>query len=231
MLDYDGTLVPFADRPEKAVPDYELKDLLKKLSEKSLVVIISGRNRRILDQWFGDLDIGLVAEHGVWIKEPNSDWKLLEPVTNQWMDQIRPILELFVDRTPGSFIEEKEFALAWHYRKADPELATVRARELKGTLMQLAINLNLDIIEGNKVLEIRNANINKGKAALYWMSKDNWDFLFSAGDDWTDEDMFQIMPETAITVKVGATSTKAKYIVESYKELRKILKEFVEKQV
>ncbi|BAT71635.1 alpha,alpha-trehalose-phosphate synthase (UDP-forming) [Thermosulfidibacter takaii ABI70S6] len=231
LLDYDGTLVPFADRPEKAVPDYELKDLLKKLSEKSLVVIISGRNRRILDQWFGDLDIGLVAEHGVWIKEPNSDWKLLEPVTNQWMDQIRPILELFVDRTPGSFIEEKEFALAWHYRKADPELATVRARELKGTLMQLAINLNLDIIEGNKVLEIRNANINKGKAALYWMSKDNWDFLFSAGDDWTDEDMFQIMPETAITVKVGATSTKAKYIVESYKELRKILKEFVEKQV
>ncbi len=228
LLDYDGTLVPFADRPEKAVPDDHLKDLLFRLSHKAKVVIISGRDRKVLDGWFSDLDIGLVAEHGAWVKDEGR-WKLLEHVASDWKDQVRPIMEVFVDRTPGSFIEEKEFSIAWHYRKADPELATVRARELKNTLTTLAANLNLGIVEGHKVLEVRNANINKGRASNYWLSLRNWDFILSAGDDWTDEDMFAVMPENAITIKVGIKATKAKYIVESYRDIRNILSLFAER--
>ena len=227
LLDYDGTLVPFAERPEKAVPDADLIDLLKGLSRVSRVVIISGRGRDTLDGWFGDLDVGLVAEHGAWVKD-REGWQLVEFVSNEWKKHIRPVMEVFVDRTPGSFIEDKEFSLAWHYRRCDPELGSIRARELKGTLTQLAANLNLDVVEGNKVVEVRNANVNKGRAANWWLERDNWDFLFCAGDDWTDEDMFEVMPDEAITVKVGVRSTRAKYIVESYRDVRRILSGFLE---
>ena len=227
LLDYDGTLVPFADRPEKAVPDADLLGMLQRLSELSQVVIISGRSRDVLDRWFCNLRIGLVAEHGAWIKE-DGNWRLIAPIKSDWKDQIRPIMELFVDRTPGSFIEEKEFSIAWHYRKADVELGALRARELKNTLLQFTTNLGLGVIEGSKVVEVRNMEINKGRAASSWMEKDNWSFILCAGDDWTDEDMFEVMPENAISIKVGVRSTGAKYIVDSHRELRAILSSLAE---
>ena len=229
LLDYDGTLVPFAERPERALPDEELLRLLSGLSNVSTVVIISGRDRKVLEGWFGSLNVGLVAEHGAWVREPSGDWHLLEPVSNHWMEQIRPIMELFVDRTPGAFVEQKEFSLAWHYRRCDPKLGAVRARELKNTLSQLVFNLNLEVIEGNKVVEVRNANINKGRAAIHWVEKDAWDMIFSCGDDWTDEDMFSVLPDTAVTVKVGALTTQAKYVVESYVDVRRMLVSFLER--
>ena len=228
FLDYDGTLVPFVTRPERAVPDAELRELLKRLSNFSELVIISGRPRDILDRWFGDLDIGLIAEHGVWIKKRGGEWTLTEPLSAEWKEQIKPIMELFVDRTPGSFIEEKEYSLSWHYRKADPNLAAVRARELKNTLLQLVANLNLGVMEGNKVLEVKDVRINKGRAARMWLMEGGWNFIFAAGDDTTDEDLFAVLPDNALSVKVGVRRTRAKYAVRSYMELREILRSFVE---
>ncbi len=230
FLDYDGTLVPFASRPEKALPDEELKELLGSLSRAAQVVIISGRDRSTLDSWFGTLDVGLVAEHGVWIKK-DGGWETVEKLDKSWKEQIKPILELFVDRTPGTFIEEKEYSLAWHYRMADPDLAVRRARELKNTLLQLVANLNLGVMEGNKVIEVKDARINKGTAVSRWLSEGEWDFVFAAGDDVTDEDMFAVLSDDAISVKVGMGHTRAKYIVESYREVRKLLKAFVEGKV
>ena len=113
LLDYDGTLVHFAEKPEKAKPTEELQKLLTSLAHnvKNEIVIISGRNRETLDKWFGHLDIGLVAEHGAWIKERSKEWETIEPLENDWKTEILPVLEVYVDRTPGSFIEEKEFSL------------------------------------------------------------------------------------------------------------------------
>ena len=66
---------------------------------------------------------------------------------------IRPILELSVDRTPGSFIEEKNSAMVWHFRKSEPDLAKLRTQELKDTLVMMATNLNIGVFEGNKIIE------------------------------------------------------------------------------
>jgi trehalose 6-phosphate synthase/phosphatase len=229
LLDYDGTLVPFAEKPEKAKPDDELLKLLEVLAQetKNEVVIISGRDKGTLEKWFNGLNVGLIAEHGVWIREKEGIWEMIEPLRNDWKEEIRPILELYVDRTPGSFIEEKEFSLVWHYRKADPELASVRARELKDALLHLTANLNLGVLEGSRVIEIKNAGINKGRAALRWISKEGWDFILAIGDDWTDEDVFAALPESAYSVKVGLDPSRAKFNLDSVMDVRSLLKELV----
>jgi trehalose 6-phosphate synthase/phosphatase len=225
LLDYDGTLVPFADKPGKARPDEELLGMLNALGQnpKSEVVIISGRDRDTLDKWFGSSRLGLIAEHGVWIKEEGKPWKTIEPLRDDWKEKMRPVLEWYEDRTPGSFIEEKDFSLVWHYRKADPRLASQRAMDLKEALLQLTANLNLGILEGNKVIEIKSIGIDKGRAALSWLSKLKWDFILAVGDDRTDEDLFEVLPETAFSIKVGLSPSKAKYSVDSVDDVRLLI--------
>ena len=227
LLDYDGTLVPFAERPEKAKPDNELLKLLNTLTRKmeNEVVIVSGRDRVTLENWFGNLNVGLIAENGVWIRERGGVWKMTEPLKNDWKKEVRPILELYVDRTPGSFIEEKEFSLVWHYRKADPRLGIVRVGELKDALLHLIANLNLRILEGDKVIEIKNASVNKGKASLKWIQREKWDFILAIGDDWTDEDLFAVLPKYAYSIKVGFVPSKAKFNLSTVDDVRSLLRE------
>src|SRR5690606_4090026 len=132
LLDYDGTLTGFQDNPQNAQPDEKLFSLLDQINNQNQtnMVIISGRDRETLEQWFKTKNYAMITDHGVWAKEKNNSWKPLERLRSDWMEIIRPVLETFADRTPGTFIEEKKYSLAWHYRKADPELAQIRAIEL-----------------------------------------------------------------------------------------------------
>jgi len=233
LLDYDGTLVHFAEKPEKAKPDKDLLKLLTSLAHnvKNEIVIISGRDRETLDKWFKHLDIGLVVEHGAWIKGRGKNWETIEPLENDWKKEILPVLEVYVDRTPGSFIEEKVFSLVWHYRNCDAELAAIRAKELKDVLLNLTANLDIGVMEGNKVIEIKNININKGRAVLKWISKKQWDFVLAIGDDLTDEDIFAVLPDTAYSIKVGLGSSRAKFYMGSVDKVRALLKSISLKEV
>lgn len=230
LLDYDGTLVPFAGRPAWAKPGDEVTKLLTELakSRKHEVVLISGRDKDTMEKWFGSLKIGLVAEHGAWVKEKGRKWETIAILTNDWKEEVRPILELRVDRTPGSFIEEKDFCLAWHYRKANPHLGPMRARELVNDLINLTANLNLQVLEGSKVVEVRNAGINKGQAALQWISRKKWDFILAIGDDLTDEDTFKVLPATAWSIKVKFSASAARFNLGSPSQVRALLKEMLE---
>jgi len=230
FLDYDGTLIPFSGKPEQAIPTAELLELLEELVEnpQNEVVLISGRGKDALEKWFGKLNIGLVAEHGVWIKGKGKEWEMIEALASDWKEQVRPVLELWIDRTPGSFIEEKEFSLAWHYRKTEPRLGNLRARELVNNLLNLTANLNLQVLEGSKVVEIKTAGIDKGRAALRWISREKWDFLLAIGDDFTDEDVFKVLPATAWSIKVGFSASAAKFNLGSPDQVRLLLKEMLE---
>ena len=231
LLDYDGTLVSFTGKPQEAGPDKKLLSLLKKLAAepKTEVVIISGRDRQTLDQWLGDIDASLIAEHGAWIKENGTDWQVIEPLLSEWKDTIRPILQLYSDRTPRSSVEEKDFSLVWHYRKADSELAALRIQELRDAVLNLTENLGVGVFEGSKILEVKNIGVSKGRAAERWLVKEKWDFILSAGDDYTDEDMFSILPENAYSLKVGYGISKARYNVESVHNFRLLLEQLVKK--
>jgi trehalose 6-phosphate synthase/phosphatase len=170
-----------------------------------------------------------VAEHGAWLKKDNRSWQPTEPLHDDWKQIIRPILELFTDRTPGSLVEEKDFSLVWHFRQSDSELAGMRIQELKDAILNLTANENLGIYEGNKILEIRHAAINKGKAAELFLTSESWAFILAAGDDYTDEDMFAVLPENAYSIKIRPGVSQAKYYVDSPKQLRELLDELSRK--
>ncbi|MEA1871840.1 MAG: bifunctional alpha,alpha-trehalose-phosphate synthase (UDP-forming)/trehalose-phosphatase [Chloroflexota bacterium] len=229
LLDYDGTLVPFSPKPMEAMPGAKLLRLLEQLTKNhgTEVVLISGRDKDTLEEWFGSLNVGLVAEHGVWIKEKGGGWETIETLTNEWKEEVYPILESWVDRTPGSFIEEKEFSLVWHYRKADPRLGELRGRELINNLSNTIANLNLQVLEGSKIVEVKNTGINKGRAALRWISREKWDFILALGDDWTDEDTFKALPSTAWSIKVGFGASAARFSLSSPSNATSLLRKLV----
>lgn len=228
LFDYDGTLAHFASTPGAAKPDEQLLDIMKNISSdpNNHVVVISGRDRNSLESWLGEFPIEFIAEHGVWYRERGDDWSMIDEMPLDWKEEIRPILELYVDRTPGSLIEEKDYSLVWHFRKAGVEFGELRARELVSNLQYLTGNMDIQILEGNKVIEIKNAGVNKGRAALKWLNKEKWDFIFAAGDDWTDEDTFHVLPEGAYSLKVGMESSEAKYNIKGVDEVRTLLTEF-----
>lgn len=227
LLDYDGTLIPFAPHPRMAVPDPSLLGLLERLvqDERNHVFLISGRSRDVLKEWFGGLGLGLIAEHGVWINEKEGDWMLVKPLETAWKAKVRPILDAFVDRLPGSFLEEKDFSIAWHYRNSDPELAAQRARELTDTLVHFTANLDIQVLEGKKVIEARCAGVNKGTAAAALRAELNPEFTLAVGDDSTDEDLFRAFPRHADTIRVGMKSSFAQFNLRDFTEVRWLLED------
>ena len=225
FLDYDGTLVGFKSDPKAAVPDNQLHEILDKLHNdpKNTLTVISGRDRETLDKWLGNHKLNLIVEHGVWLKNYGTEWQMLDNINSNWKPMIRPIMETYVDRTPGTFIEEKNYSLVWHYRKSEPEQGELRANELKDELRNMIANDNLEIMEGNKVIEVKTGGINKGVAAKRFLNGQKFDFVMAIGDDWTDEYMFRELPDTAITIKVGLKNTAAHYKVESANSVRSLL--------
>jgi len=229
LLDYDGTLVSFSDRPEKAGPDRKLRNLLGKLAAESRneLVIISGRDKKTLNNWLGDLSVSLIAEHGAWVRSQSGQWQATVPLLTDWKQHIKPILELFSDRTPGSTVEEKDFSLVWHYRRADPELGSLRSLELKNAILNLTENLGIGIFEGSKILEVKDTRITKGNAVRRWLGKKKWDFILAAGDDYTDEDMFAVLHESAYSIRVGHGTSHARFCLDSVHDFRLLLQKMI----
>ena len=226
LLDYDGTLVGFKGKPAEAGPDNEIISLLQCLSgdPRNTIVIISGRDKTTLEEWLGHIGTALVAEHGGWIRLQDLKWQSAVPHEMNWKESIRPILELHTDRTPGSTVEEKDFSLVWHYRRADPGQAYVRGQELRAALVNMTENLDIGVFEGNKILEVKSHVANKGWATEHWLAEQDWDFILAAGDDYTDEEMFSVLPDKAYSIKVGFTASKARFNVDSVKEIRLLIK-------
>ncbi|MCG9792813.1 bifunctional alpha,alpha-trehalose-phosphate synthase (UDP-forming)/trehalose-phosphatase [Flavobacterium algicola] len=227
LLDYDGTLAGFKNNPSDAIPTQELYDLLDKINEddSTEIAIISGRDRKTLESWFGHKSYTLVTDHGAWLRKVGGEWGVLDQMKSNWKENIRPVLEAFTDSTPGALIEEKEYSLAWHYRKSDNDMAALRTMELKHVLKSLLINNTLSVLDGNKVLEVKNSNINKGRAATRILADTNYDFIFAIGDDWTDEYMFEEVPDSAYTVKVGNIKTAAHYYINYSTEVLPLLRD------
>ncbi|MAJ51569.1 MAG: bifunctional alpha,alpha-trehalose-phosphate synthase (UDP-forming)/trehalose-phosphatase [Flammeovirgaceae bacterium] len=230
FLDYDGTLVGFNENPDDSKPDQELIEILDYLTKdkNNHIVIISGRGRQSLEEWMKPYSLDIVAEHGVWIKRMGKPFKTFIKINASWKKETLSLLERYVNRTPGSFVEEKDYSLVWHYRKVETGLGEVRTRELTSHLKYMTANENLEVLEGDMIVEIKNSEINKGKAAQKLMEiYPEADFLLTLGDDFTDEDTFKAMPEEAYTIKVGTSASEARFSVNSYKEVRKLFNDII----
>jgi trehalose 6-phosphate synthase/phosphatase len=226
FLDYDGTLVGFNGNIDKASPDKELYEILENLSSDSAnkVVIVSGRRHETLEEWFGHMNLDLIAEHGAWQKHKGEEWKSLPLLTDVWKQEVKAVLDTYTDRTPGSFIEDKSYSLVWHYRKVEEGLGELRANEIINHLKVTIADKGLQMMPGNKVIEFKNIEVNKGKAVLTWLHGKHPDFMIAFGDDHTDEDIFKALPAEAYTIKVGSNISAARYYLRNFYEVRQLLK-------
>jgi trehalose 6-phosphate synthase/phosphatase len=216
LLDYDGVLSPFFGDPGKAKPSDRAYEVLTKLSlnQHNKVVIISGRSKNDLENWFGKLPIALAAEHGALIRESGHGWHQVVNASTYWKAILKPILEKYARLTPGAFVEEKETSLVWHHRKASPYYAQKNIVVLRRALTREIKKFGVRIYSGNKILEIKSPDANKGAAIQRWLDK-HYDFVMAIGDDYTDEDMFTVLEKGAYSVKVGRGKTRAGYRLNS----------------
>lgn len=228
LLDYDGTLKPFTTSISSAAsrPSLRLRSQLARITKQhgTTLCIISGRPRKTLDAWFGSIPgIMLIAEHGAWIKQGGKWHQNAEPFDKSSIVQT---LNDYATRTAGAFVEEKDFAVVWHYRRVNPELAFIRNGAIRRELGHIVNEDSIGIFNGNKIIEIKPKSIDKGTIADLMLEQHPSEFVFCAGDDYTDEHMFEALPDTAYTVKVGFGTTHARYQVSRLERILTIIEAF-----
>jgi trehalose 6-phosphate synthase/phosphatase len=230
ILDYDGTLVPHVNSPQRAAPPRAVVRLLENFvsDANNTVAIASGRPAKDLDRWFRGINgMWLLAEHGAAVRDPHKDsWEALRPEASvEWKATVLPILEHFVDRTPGSFVEEKQYSVVWHYRMAEPEFGEWLANELVSMLEAMLAETELRAVRGEKIVEIKPVWANKGEALeRLLVAQPRPDFLFAAGNDRTDEDLFERASNAnGWTVHVGPGPTRASFVVPDVEAILAVL--------
>jgi trehalose 6-phosphate synthase/phosphatase len=207
ILDYDGTLREFEIHPDLAQPTPEIRALLRSLASvpETDVHIVSGRRRRNLEQWFGRLPIHLCAEHGYLARAPGGEWRTLLDLDLGWLRPIERLLRRVAADVPGAHVERKSCSVAWHYRQAEPEYGSWRARELLNDLPQHLAGAPAEILAGHQVVEVRALGVDKGVyvRSLFPEAKEATHFVLGLGDDRTDHDLLDALPSGSVAGHVG----------------------------
>ncbi len=221
LLDYDGVLAPIVPKPEQAVPDTEVIDILMSLAshQNTKTVVISGRDQTTLESWFGDLLVDMSAEHGHFVKK-DDQWKNVLQSDMSWYEDIKSVMETLIDEYPGSQIEIKQASIVWHYRQVK---GAVDKDDVETRINHVARG-RAEVMSGKCVVDVRAKGADKGTAVQRWYEPASWDFVLCIGDDVTDEAMFLQLPEDAWTVKVGQGDTAAKYTLTSQREVIDLLR-------
>lgn len=225
LLDYDGTLQPHTEHFSHAAPSKKIIHLLTTLANDSRneIVLISGRSQQDLQEWFGNIHVNLIAEHGAIIKSAgHKTWHETVKTGRRWKKNILVVLRNYTALTPNATIEEKQYSLVWHYRQSPAFAAQKNLQILQRVLRPLTNEYGLELFNGSKILEIKDPNINKGNAVYRWLRRDH-DFILAIGDDFTDEDMFAAVPASATSLKVGRGRTIADYRLASSEEVIELL--------
>jgi trehalose 6-phosphate synthase/phosphatase len=226
LINYDGNHTPFE---EEVKSDFDLLKLIQNLHNKANtdIVIISGKGKEDLDAWLGDAPVNVTAEHGAWFREAyQKNWQLFKPLDNEWKNTIIPIFETYTDRLPGSFIVERDYSISWYYHKADIEQASFLVREVSDHLISITTNIGVQVLNGDKVVEVSNSGVNKGELAMHWLSGKNYDFILAIGVGWSNELLFQSLPEHSWTLAVGLFKTTANHVLRDQKEALNLLRCF-----
>jgi trehalose 6-phosphate synthase/phosphatase len=162
-----------------------------------------------------------------------TDWSAVRSTSPvDWKPRVRTILDHYTDRTPGSFVEEKEFALVWHYRMVHPEFGDWIANELLATLEPALADTELIAQRGqrgHKIVEVKFVWANKGDVlARLQDACPDAEFVLFAGDDRTDEDLFARLPPTAWSVRVGEGTSGARFRVPTPTHVQTLLARLAE---
>ena len=244
ILDYDGTLVDITNHPRFAFPKVELIEILKKIisNKKNDITILTGRTKKPMEIFLEEIknDIRICTEHGTLTKDRNSNewYSLYENESDmKWKEILKPVLDHFSQRTPGSFVEDNTNSLVFHYRNVEPEYGKYQANELILHIEHTFGSLPVDIISGKKIIEFRSLGVSKGHATEKLINKLKPDFVFVVGDDKTDEETFEAVKNlqektkefvgisTVVGNPKGNITSQAQYRLGTPSDLLDILKE------
>jgi len=239
FLDYDGTLTPIVDTPDKAGISEETKSLLRDLSESPWcrLAIISGRAIKDVRAKVGLKEVVYSGNHGLEIIGPQICFTA--PVSTSYkiiLERIKDTLKKRLSGVKGALIEDKGMSFSLHYRLVDKKkIALVKTVFHETTAAEL-VRRKINIKAGEMVLEVTPATENdKGKVVLWLLAREQFRkgekqiLPIYIGDDLTDEDAFKALKNKGLTVLVGKkASSQAKYYLKDTKEVRKFLESILQ---
>lgn len=233
FFDYDGTLTPIVEQPDLAKISPEMKEIIRQLSLKYKLAIVSGRGRRNLQTLVDIPGIFYAGDHGLDIIGP--DISMIHPKVKKFLPLIQNIsksLDKSLSHIPGVIVEKKKMSVAIHYRQVSKEDLPGLKLPLKKILKENRENIRL--LTGKKVVEfLPNIEWNKGKAVLWILNTLGLDWsehkIFYLGDDTTDEDAFRILRTrgTSILIAEKAEKSAADFRLSSPEEVKCWLKYFL----
>jgi trehalose 6-phosphate phosphatase len=236
FLDYDGTLTPIVDDPDKAFLQEDMKKVLAKLADQLPVAVISGRDRADVQNLVGIENIYYAGSHGFDIAGPDKKETNPENVKDYLpeLGQADKVIRKAIKDIEGAWVERKKFAIAVHYRKVEDQ----NIDQVKQAVEQAArAHPKLRQSGGKKIFELRpDIDWHKGKALIWLLEKldlDKPDVLpIYLGDDVTDEDAFDTLRNRGIGVVVmdSPRKTKAGYRLKNPEEVRLFLNKIISTQ-
>jgi trehalose 6-phosphate phosphatase len=218
-FDYDGVLAPLVRNPSGAGMRPETRRLLARVAERYPCAVVSGRAWRDTHGFVGDLVPTVVGNHGI-------DLGAEVPVPREVLERVRgwrADLGARLEGVPGVFFEEKRCTLAVHYglsrqwrRAAEAVLAA--AEELHGARL----------VHGKKVLNVLPSHFpTKGDAVRALLARDGLETALYAGDDVTDEDVFEIGSPAVLGIHVGPGRSLAPWKLRSQADMDALLQVLV----
>jgi trehalose 6-phosphate phosphatase len=236
FLDYDGTLSPIVDRPEDAVISDSMQSTVRELAERCPVCVVSGRDRKVVQDLMGLDNLIVAGSHGfdIWSPDEGKIERDDDGDFDELLDGVKSRIGEEAESIEGASVEPKAASVAIHYRLVSED-EQGRVKEIVDRILEDHPD-DLKMTPGKMVYEIQpKIDWDKGKAVLYLLETlelDRDDVVpIYVGDDVTDEDAFGAISGMGIGVFVGGAddpdsagrSTAADYVLDDVQEVERFL--------
>jgi len=235
FLDFDGTLVPIAETPDKAKLPKKIKGLLRKLADnpRLKIALISGRAIGDIKNKIGLKGIIYSGNHGLEIEGPKINFKpVVSPRYRIIIERLSNELKQKTSFIKGALVEDKGLSLSLHYRLVNKKQIPLLKTVFHEAVVLYLVKNRIKIKPGKMVLEVRPpVEWNKGKIVLWLLSRQIFALKKEGilpiyiGDDVTDEDAFKALKRKGLSIFVGkAGDSQADYYLKNTEEVVKFLR-------
>jgi trehalose 6-phosphate synthase/phosphatase len=233
IADSDGSQLNISPNPDDVIvpPEHMMTLQMLACSTTLTLILPSGRKKEVMDRWYGGLHAHLTAEHGGFVKYAGETAWAEREIPNEW---VRDISEFFQGKgvhIPGLLVEEKETAIACHYRHVKEEYAE-QIQDMISELRDRLEGSGLVIREDNCVVEVVHSRGTKAAGVLSLLSHLGINTEEAAivvlGDGESDEEVMRALPANAYKISVGRQLPEADYVIQDPQECRAFLSELAD---
>ncbi|KAG8660392.1 probable trehalose-phosphate phosphatase D [Manihot esculenta] len=245
FLDYDGTLSPIVEDPDRAFMTNEMREAVRDVARYFPTAIVTGRCRDKIYSFVKLAGLYYAGSHGMDIKGPSKSRKykkghqaLLFQPASKFLPMIDEVYKVLIEKTKsisGAKVENNKFCVSVHFRCVEEKMWAALAEQVRSVLNDYP---KLRLTQGRKVLEIRpTIKWDKGKALEFLLeslgyANSNDVLPVYIGDDRTDEDAFKVLRNRGqglgILVSKFPKETNASYSLQEPTEVKDFLRRLVE---